>query len=492
LRQALREVIAAFPVYRSYTTRAQVGTQDRALINRAIRLAMRRDLATSQSAFRFLRDVLINKVRTPESRPDDAQMVSDLTCKFQQVTAPVTAKGLEDTAFYVYNRLVSLNEVGGEPDRFGVSPQLLHDWNRSRAERFPHALTALSTHDTKRSEDVRARINVLSEVPAAWFQAVKRWSALNARFRGRVGKKAAPDRNAEYLFYQTLLGAWPLEPLDDKAFAGFRDRIRAYMSKAAHEAKCHTSWLTPNPVYDQALDTYVSGVLDRVGNREFFEDFLAFQPLVSHHGQVNSLAQTLLKIASPGSPDTYQGTEVWDFSLVDPDNRRSVDYKHRRALLNELKARHATPGAKIEELTNDLLTHSRDGRIKLYATWRALSCRRVHTDLFGTGDYQPLPSQGPHGESLFAFQRCLGSRIAVVAVPRLSTRLVSTGQFPVGPAVWGETTLELPGVPLGTRLENWFTGKTFETTARGQNQDSILPAGEVFADFPIALLLKSE
>ena len=196
LRQALREVIAAFPVYRSYITRAQVGKQDRALINRSIRLAMRRDPATSHSVFRFLRDVLIERASTPEGQPDDAPTVSDLACKFQQVTAPVTAKGLEDTAFYVYNRLVSLNEVGGEPDRFGVSPQLLHEWNQHRAERFPHAMTALSTHDTKRSEDVRARINVLSEIPGAWFQAVKRWSALNARFRRTSGqaRRSRPQR----------------------------------------------------------------------------------------------------------------------------------------------------------------------------------------------------------------------------------------------------------------------------------------------------------
>ncbi len=410
LRQALREVIAAFPVYRSYITRTQVGKQDRALLNRSIRLAMRHDPATSQSLFRFLRDVLVNRANTSEPRPDDAPSVSNVACKFQQVTAPVTAKGLEDTAFYIYNRLVSLNEVGGEPDRFGVSPQLLHEWNKSRAERFPQAMTTLSTHDTKRSEDVRARINVLSEMPEAWFQAVKRWSALNAKFRGRVGKHTAPDRNDEYLFYQTLLGSWPFEPLDDDAFAGFRERVRAYMSKAAHEAKSHTSWLTPNPAYDQALDAYVSGVLDRAGNREFFEDFLAFQPLVSHHGQINSLAQTLLKIAFPGVPDTYQGTEVWDLSLVDPDNRRPVDYKRRWALLNELKARHADSTGETEELTNDLLTHSSDGRIKLYATWRALSCRRAHTDLFGTGDYEPLPSSGPHADSLFAFLRRLGSK----------------------------------------------------------------------------------
>ena len=176
---------------------------------------------------------------------------------------------------------------------------------------------------------------------------MKRWSALiNARFRTRVGKHAAPDRNDEYLFYQNLLGAWPLEPLDDKAFSGFRDRIRAYMSKAVHEAKRHTSWLTPNPAYDQALDRYVSGVLDRAGNREFLEDFLAFLPLVSHHGQINSLAQTVLKYTTPGVPDTYQGTEVWDLSLVDPDNRRPVDYKHRQTHLNELKARHAGRGSQ--------------------------------------------------------------------------------------------------------------------------------------------------
>ena len=290
---------------------------------------MRRNPMTSRAIFRFLRDVLLDRVEKPEKLPADEPEPAVFAGKFQQVTAPVMAKGLEDTSFYNYNRLVSLNEVGGDPGRFGIAPEQLHRWNIERAARFPHALTPLSTHDTKRSEDVRARINVLSELPDRWFGALERWSELNQRHRRRIDDNDAPDRNEEYFFYQNLLGTWPLEDLDEQAFSTFVDRICAYMAKSIHEAKVHSSWQNPDPEYDGAIDDFVKGVLDRYANRAFLDDFLPLERLVSHHGMLNSLAQTLLKVASPGVPDTYQGTELWDFSLVDPDNRRPVDYTRR-------------------------------------------------------------------------------------------------------------------------------------------------------------------
>ena len=254
-----------------------------------------------------------------------------------------------------------------------------------RATRSPFALTALSTHDTKRNEDVRARINVLSEIPDRWFPAVERWSTANARHRIRVEEKEAPDRNEEYFLYQNLLGAWPLEAMDDQAFAAFRDRIRAFMAKAIHEAKVHSSWQNPNPEYDEAIDQFILALLDREGNREFLDDFVAFQRFVSHHGLINSLAQTLLKIAAPGVPDTYQGTEVWDFSLVDPDNRRPVDYRHRASMLDDLVNRFDDPGNGPAGLCRDLIATPADGRIKLYTTWRALAVRRHYPGLFSVG-----------------------------------------------------------------------------------------------------------
>jgi (1->4)-alpha-D-glucan 1-alpha-D-glucosylmutase len=487
LRSALRAVIASFPVYRSYITANHVSEQDRALVDRAVRSAMRRNPLTSHALLRFLRNVLLDRVPTPEDLPDDEPAPADFAGKFQQVTAPVTAKGLEDTAFYVYNRLISLNEVGGEPTRFGTTAEPLHRWNAERAARFPFALTALSTHDTKRSEDVRARINVLSEIPDRWFQAVERWSAANARHRVSVEEKEAPDRNEEYLFYQVLLGAWPLEEPDDQAFASFRDRMRAFMAKAIHEAKVNSSWQNPNPEYDQAIDHFVGAVLDREANREFLDEFLPFQRLVSHHGMNKSLAQTLLKIASPGVPDTYQGTETWDFSLVDPDNRRPVDYARRTSMLDDMIMWFYGPGSGPSGLVRDLVSRPADGRIKLFITWRSLGVRRHYPGLFSEGQYRPVLARGEHAEHVFAFLRHDGHRFALVAVPRLSTRLVSPDDLPLGAEVWGETELVLPEVASGTALRSIFTGATL--TVENGNGSSVVQTGEVFEGFPVALLI---
>ncbi|HKM55091.1 MAG TPA: malto-oligosyltrehalose synthase, partial [Isosphaeraceae bacterium] len=483
LRNALREVIASFPVYRSYITGAQVSQQDRALVDRAVRSAMRRNPVTSRAIFRFLRDVLLDQVSSSGSVPQDGLAPAEFAGKFQQVTAPVMAKGLEDTTFYVYNRLVSLNEVGGDPGRFGLDPEAVHRWNIERAAKFPTALTPLSTHDTKRSEDVRARISVLSEVPERWWSAVDRWSEMNERHRRTIEEREAPDRNEEYFFYQNLLGAWPLEVLDEIGRDTFKDRMRAYMAKSIHEAKVHSSWQNPDPDYDTAIEQFVTAVLDPAINREFLDDFWEFQRFVCHHGMLGSLSQTLLKLASPGVPDTYQGTEIWDFSLVDPDNRCPVDYDLRRRLLADLISGSTRP----LELTADLVKNPADGRIKLYVHTRALAARRDMPELFSTGLYQPALSRGQYQDSLFGFLRHDGARTAVVAVPRLTTRLVEPGQMPLGLEVWKDTELELPGVSPGIVFHNVFTGEELKTSAR-QNA-TVLAAGELFAAFPVALLL---
>jgi (1->4)-alpha-D-glucan 1-alpha-D-glucosylmutase len=485
LRNALREVIASFPVYRSYITGTQISQQDRALVDRAVRSAMRRNPVTSRAIFRFLRDVLLGQVSSSGAAPEDGPAPAEFAGKFQQVTAPVMAKGLEDTAFYVYNRLVSLNEVGGDPGRFGLDPEAVHRWNTERAAKFPTALTPLSTHDTKRSEDVRARISVLSEVPDRWWSAVERWSALNQRHRLAIEEREAPDRNEEYFFYQNLLGAWPLEELDETGQSKFRDRMRAYMAKSIHEAKVHSSWQNPDPDYDKAIEQFVTAVLDPAINREFLDDFLEFQRFVSHHGMLGSLSQTLLKLASPGVPDTYQGTEIWDFSLVDTDNRRPVDYDLRKTLLADLISGSARP----LELAADLVKNPADGRVKLYLHYRALAARRDTPELFSTGLYQPALCRGQHQNSLFGFLRNDGARTAVVAVPRLTTRLVVPSQMPLGPEVWKDTELELPGVGPGAVFHNVFTGEELKTSSR--QGATVLPAGELFASFPVALLLGS-
>ena len=267
----------------------------------------------------------------------------DFVARFQQVTSPVTAKGIEDTALYIYNRLVSLNEVGGEPDRFGVAPAGPARWMTDRARRWRHALSATSTHDTKRSEDVRARINVLSELPGAWKQATARWARANRRGRSTVEGQSYPSRNEEYLLYQTLIGSWPAEPMDAAQEDVYRDRIVAYMHKAMREAKVFTSWLNPSEPHEQAMTGFVEAVL-APDNTAFRQDFVEFERRVAQYGIYNSLAQLAVKVAAPGVPDFYQGTELWDFSLVDPDNRRPVDYDRRRVLLEEIDAAHAIGG----------------------------------------------------------------------------------------------------------------------------------------------------
>jgi (1->4)-alpha-D-glucan 1-alpha-D-glucosylmutase len=525
LRHALREIIACFPVYRSYIT-DEVLERDRQCMETAVRQAKRKNPAISSSLFDFVRDMLL--LRYPEyadekGRAEQRRFVG----KFQQVTGPVMAKGLEDTAFYVYNRLVSLNEVGGDPGRFGVDPAELHAFLQNRQQDWPHALSASSTHDTKRSEDVRARLNVLSEMPHDWQKALARWKVWNKRHRVRVDAMDAPDRNDEYLLYQTLIGAWPLqrgeqrgegegardverEPSEDpppsplaphpsspapgSSHPSFVERICAYMSKAIHEAKVNTSWVNPNPDYDDAVRRFVTGILDEGLSGRFLDDFRAFQARISHFGLLNSLAQTVLKLAAPGVPDFYQGTELWDFSLVDPDNRRPVDYDRRERLLNELRARFTDPSSLVREL----LQQKEDGRIKLHVIWRGLQCRREHPGLFTGGAYAPASALGEKADHVFAFIRRQDEgmvdsqdgvgRIAVAAVPRMLTELaLDPDALPLGAPVWQNTVLVLPGVRPGQRFQNAFTGAFHQSFV--QDGQSVLSLADLFAQFPVALLI---
>jgi len=489
LRTALREVIAAFPVYRSYITAEGVSAKDRQLVGRAVGRAKRRNPLLSPAIFDFLSRVLLERPDADATPPEDEPSRADFAGKFQQVTSPVTAKGIEDTTFYIYNRLVSLNEVGGEPDHFGASPASLHKWFARRAEVHPYALTALSTHDTKRSEDVRARIDVLSEIPDEWFDAFVRWTELNLIHHRTLSDGArVPGRNEEYLLYQTLLGAWPAEEMDDEALAAFRDRIRAYMVKANREAKVHTSWQNPYEEYEAALDEFLVAILDRSKNGTFFRDFLPFQRRVALHGRVNGLAQSLLKIAAPGVPDTYQGTELWDFSLVDPDNRRPVDYALRESMLDDLIRRTEEAGEDRSALARDLAENFADGRGKLYLHWRALDARRRAPRLFAEGAYTPLAAAGRGESSIFAFHREFDGATAIVAVPRLTTRLTLEGNTPLGEAAWGETVVRLPAESAGRRYRDAFTGAVIAPEDR--DGTPVVPAAVLFADFPAALLME--
>jgi (1->4)-alpha-D-glucan 1-alpha-D-glucosylmutase len=483
LTQAMREIIACFPVYRTYVNEREpeVSQQDRQAIERAVREAKRRNPNRPAAVYDFVRDLLLKKTDfIPDSERDEHMRFLG---KFQQVTSPVTAKGIEDTALYIYNRLVSLNEVGGEPDHFGVTPQRLHAWLGRRAERWPHGLSATSTHDTKRSEDVRARLDVISELPGAWKQATSRWARLNRRGRSIIDEQSYPSRNEEYLLYQTLVGTWPLGPMTAAREREYRDRIAAYMHKAMREAKVYTSWINPSELHEHAMTRFVESVL-APDNRAFRNDFLAFHGLVARCGMYNSLAQLAIKIGAPGVPDFYQGTELWDFSLVDPDNRRPVDYDRRRALLAELDAACEREGPAAVAAR---LLETGDEGLKLFATTTMLRFRKGERDMFEQGGYRALDAQGSRGDHLFAFARTHGNRQVVIAVPRLVATLApDAGAPPLGERVWDDTRIHLNGLPGARGYRDVITGRCVPVMTEGA---SSLRAADVFESFPIAMLI---
>jgi (1->4)-alpha-D-glucan 1-alpha-D-glucosylmutase len=487
LRHALREIIACFPVYRSYISEEGVHDSDRKYIHWAVNRAKSKNAALSTSLFHFVRDRLLLKY--PDSADEESRAEQRrFAGKFQQVTAPVMAKGVEDTAFYVYNRLLSLNDVGGDPSRFGLTPADLHRYFRERQANWPWTLSATSTHDTKRSEDVRARINVLSELPGAWRDCLAHWSELNRQYRIEAEELCAPDANEEYLLYQTLVGAWPLEPYSDDDYAEFVERIKNYMRKALHEAKVHTSWINPNPAYDEAVQRFVTQILNAETNQRFVEHLRGFERRISHYGLFNSLAQTLLKVTAPGVPDIYQGTDLWDFSLVDPDNRRPVDYERRREMLRGLQERVASANCQLPQFTRELTEAKEDGRIKLYVTHRALHCRREHPELFTIGEYLPAEADGVKLNHVFGFARRRDRECAVVAVPRLLVGLVpDLEQLPLGRDAWQDTVLNIPELEVNRPWRNVFTGEVLKPSVRaGRN---VLVLAEVLANSPVALLL---
>ena len=486
LRHALRETIACFPVYRSYLAEGQVQDADRAYVHTAIRRAKARVPAISTPAFNFIQDMLL--LHYPESADEEARAEQRrFVGKFEQVTAPVTAKGVEDTAFYVFNRFVSLNEVGGDPGRFGITPAELHRYFGERQQQWPLAMSATSTHDTKRSEDVRARLNVLSEMPEEWLSGLTRLSQLSECHRQQADNDTVPDANEEFLLYQTLLGAWPVEPYSAEEFSDFTRRLQDYMVKSLHEAKIHSSWINPNETYDAAMRQFVAGILSDHERNPFIAELLPLVRRISHFGMLNSLAQLLVKITAPGVPDFYQGTETWDFSLVDPDNRRPVDYARRGAMLRELLDKPA--GDRARQL-RQLLASKEDGRIKMHVTNVALCCRHEHDKLFTGGDYLPLETAGTHARHLFAFARRWQGRSAIVVVPRLLSHLVQgKGALPLDAEVWGDTELKFPQDLSAKRWYNVLTDASIEKTE--SKEESGLRAAKVLAVFPIALLISS-
>ena len=528
LQHALGEVIACFPVYRSYIrpNADEIGEEDRRYISRAIRNAKRRNPTVSASIFDFIESLLLLRdsegVERPEIIDDEGRRERrEFVMRFQQLTGPVAAKGIEDTAFYRFFPLASLCEVGGEPSRFGVSPGTFHRRNRERLALWPTAMLASSTHDSKRSEDARARINSLSEIPVRWYRAVRRWQTMNLELKTAIEDRAAPDANEEYLLYQTLLGAWPLdsdcglriaacgfmkveksERNKGEDFGGadetnpqsairnpqsenpqsFVQRIQEYMIKALREAKIHSSWLNPDEEYEQAMRDFIAKILSPKG--AFVRDFADFQAPIARAGMFNSLSQTLLKIAAPGVPDFYQGTEVWDFSLVDPDNRRPVDYEHRKHLLDSLRDKGADDRAS---LADDLLRRSPDGRIKMFIATGALNYRQNNRDLFERGEYLPLQPSGERERHVVSFARRIGDKTAIVIATRFFIRL--TSGLPIGPEAWGATAVIMNDELAGC-YRDVFTGRNIHARKRqnGSEDGNALPLAEALAHLPVALL----
>lgn len=441
IRRAIRNVAACFKIYRTYVVADEghqtITEEDREQIQDAIEEAKQRKSDMDAGLFDFLRDVLTLKVT--------GQKESEFVARFQQFTSPIMAKGVEDTAFYCFNRLVSMNEVGGDPGLNGVSPEDFHAYNLHMQSTFPTTLLTLSTHDTKRADDVRARLAVLSEMPGRWAAKLKRWSRMNAKYRTGI----YPDPNTEYFYYQTLLGAWPIT----------EERMKTYMEKAMREAKAETSWLSNNKEYEDALNRFIEGTM---GDAAFCGEAQAFVDRINRDGRVNSLAQTLWKCTSPGVPDLYQGGELWDHSLVDPDNRRPVDYDLRRSLLGELRNR------SLPEAARYALAHFEEGLPKLWVIKQALQLRLERPASFDhQGTYEALPAEGPKAAHVVAYRR---SQDVVVLAPRLPHLLAQN---------WKGTTLALPEGHWTDRL----TGQVFEG-------GEALRVGTLLDHFPVSLLVR--
>ncbi len=472
LREALGDVIACFPVYRTYITAEGARTEDRRDLDWAISQARRASNLVELSVFDFLHAALSTELAA--SGHHRRRDVIATAMHFQQLTGPVMAKSVEDTAFYRYLRLISLNEVGGEPQHFGTSPAAFHTLVQQTQRFHPLTMLASATHDHKRGEDVRARLHALSELAPEWRRRVRRFALLNRSRRQEIAGRRVPSRNDEYLLYQTLIGAWPLEidAPDALAASDFAERIGAYMIKALREAKLETSWTAPDAAYEDGVAQFVRRILDPVSGRAFIADLLPFANEIARIGALNGLAQTLLKLTVPGVPDSYQGTELWDLSLVDPDNRRPVDFELRRRWLAE-------PRPAFE-----LVRDWRSGRIKQQLIARTLAFRKRQPALFRDGDYLPLTASGAHAERIVAFARRTDQVLAIVIVPRLVAPLLRDGELPLPlPAGLGGHRDRVAGGLDGVPFRDELTGREHAARPSGR-----LAIAEALAELPVALL----
>jgi (1->4)-alpha-D-glucan 1-alpha-D-glucosylmutase len=473
LQRALTEVLAVFPVYRTYINQVVVPDDDRKYILAAVDRA-RANFPALLHGFAFVRRFLLLDFPDYISEEEKHEWLH-FAMKFQQLTGPVMAKGVEDTTHYAYNRLLSLNEVGGQPGHFGCSLEEFHSFNTKKRDLWPDSLNATSTHDTKRGEDARARINVLSEMPDEWQENIRKWIKINSGKKKRLQGFAIPDRNDEYFLYQILIGAWPFS---DVEYPEFIERIKRYIVKAVREAKVHTAWLKPDTEYENAYISFAEKILARSKSNAFLKEFIPFCKRVSHYGMLNSLSQTLIKITSPGVPDFYQGSELWDLSLVDPDNRRPVDFEKRRAMLACIREQ---DDADIGRLVQDLLSTREDGKIKLFLIYRSLKAKKGNRQIFRSGVYLPLESAGRLRNHVIAFAWRYEHQWALIIAPRFLSHLVQEGEFPLGRQVWRDTQVKMPkGAPAA-----WRNVITSEVLSAGK----ALSVGDILLSFPVAFLI---
>ncbi|MGH9684677.1 MAG: malto-oligosyltrehalose synthase [Candidatus Acidiferrales bacterium] len=482
LKSGLLEITACLPVYRTYYRDPNASAQDRVSLQAAFSAA--RDCAPlgvlSEAAFDFLRQVFFAELSLRDASARN--MWCDFILSWQQFSGAVMAKGLEDTALFVHHVLLSLNEVGDKPSRKNLrfSVDAFHQFNARSLERHPHTLNATSTHDTKWSEDFRVRIDVLSEMPDEWRKRLVRWNRWNRSRKTKLDGRLVPSSNEEVLLYQAMLGIWPLEnPNVDE----LKQRIETFFMKAVREAKTHTSWMSPNEKHEAALREFISSILDAPDRNRFLSDFRELQERLAFYGVWNACSQLVLKMTSPGVPDFFQGNELWNFRLTDPDNRQPVDFASRVKLLEELKAHNAR---SCPEFLLDLVKHWRDGRLKLFLTMRGLNLRRAYREVFMRGDYAPLRVQGKHAKSVCAFVRHHAGTSIVVAVPRLLTRVVAAHQVPTGPQAWGDSSLVLPSAPSAV-WTNLFTGESIP--ASNSISERSLPLGKIFESLPFAVIV---
>ncbi len=473
LRRAILEVLVQFPVYCTYVNSKEISESDRDYIQLALTKAKQHNPRLLKE-LNLIEKFLLLDYDNSVSDEEKAQWLH-FSMRLQQFSGPLMAKGIEDTLFYVYNRFISLNEVGGYPQTFGVKIEEFHEFNQQQSAFYPHAMNASSTHDTKRSEDVRARLNVLSEIPKQWEKYIKQWQELNRSQKVLDKNREIPDANDEYFFYQNLLGAFPFE---ESEYPEFIERMKEYMIKSVREAKIHTAWLRPDTVYEEGFTEFVERVLQPNEGNRFLQQVREFQHKIAFYGILNALSQTLLKITAPGIPDFYQGTELWDLSLVDPDNRRPVDYEKRQRFFNEIKQRAKD---ELAELIEDLKATPTDGKIKLFLIHRTLATRHQYLSLFQQGNYIPLSLVGNHKDRCVAFARSYEGMTCIVVVPRFLTSLVEPNQYPLTEEVWQETYLEIPS-HLQSEWKNILTEENLG------NQEK-LPVGQILQNFPVALLL---